>query len=103
DRAAGLDPFIARYGGEEMVILLRLDAAAARRIGESLRLRLEAQELEVDGRIIRVTASVGLATYPDHADSPAELIPAADAALYRAKGNGRNRVEIADQLVTTCS
>ena len=45
----------------------------------------------------KTTTSVGLATYPDHADSPAELIAAADAALYRAKGNGRNRLEIADQ------
>jgi diguanylate cyclase (GGDEF)-like protein len=103
DRAAGVLPFIARYGGEEMVLLVQLDKVAARRIGESLRVRLEAQAIEFEGRSIRVTTSIGLATYPDHAESPAELIAAADAALYRAKSLGRNRLEIADhQVVATC-
>ena len=95
DRAAGVRPFVARYGGEELAVLARLDRDAAARIGEFIRTRLEMQPIEFEGQQIRVTTSVGLATFPEHADSCAELIAGADAALYQAKQNGRNRLEIA--------
>ncbi len=97
DRAAGVRPFVARYGGEEFALLLQLNTIASRRIGESIRARLEAQPVEFEGRQIRITSSVGLATYPEHADSAEELLAAADAALYQAKANGRNRLEIASR------
>jgi diguanylate cyclase (GGDEF)-like protein len=97
DRVAGVKPFVARYGGEELVVLARLDTEAARRIGEFIRTRLESQLIEFEGRQIRVTTSVGLATCPDHAASADDLIATADAALYQAKLNGRNRLEIARQ------
>ena len=95
DRAAGVRPFVARYGGEELAVLARLDREAASRIGEFIRTRLEMQPIEFEGQQIRVTTSVGLATYPEHADSCEELIAGADAALYQAKVNGRNRLETA--------
>ena len=95
DRVAGVKPFVARYGGEELAVLARLDTEAARRIGEFIRTRLEMQPIAFEGQQIRITTSVGLATYPDHAESAEELIATADAALYQAKINGRNRLETA--------
>ena len=95
DRAAGVRPFVARYGGEELAVLARLDKDAAARIGEFIRSRMEMQPVEFEGQQIRITTSVGLATFPEDADSCEELIAGADAALYQAKINGRNRLETA--------
>jgi diguanylate cyclase (GGDEF)-like protein len=95
DRAAGVRPFLARYGGEEIAALLQLDTEAARRIGEIICKRLEKHVTEFEGRTIRVTTSAGLATFPQHAETVEELISAADAALYQAKARGRNRLELA--------
>lgn len=95
DRAAGVRPFVARYGGEELAVLARLDRDAAARIGEFIRTRLESQPIAFEGQVVHVTTSVGLATFPEHADSCEELIAGADAALYQAKLNGRNRLETA--------
>lgn len=95
DRAVGVRPFVARYGGEEMALLLQLGTDAARRIGEFIRLRMEMHATEFEGHSIRVTTSAGLATFPENADSAEELISAADVALYLAKANGRNRLEVA--------
>lgn len=95
DQAVGVRPFVARYGGEELAVLLQLDNDAARRIGEFIRARLENHSIEFEGRKIRVTTSAGLATFPEHADSAEELLTVADAALYLAKANGRNRLEVA--------
>jgi diguanylate cyclase (GGDEF)-like protein len=86
---------VARYGGEELAVLARLDRDAAARIGEFIRTRMEMQPIEFEGQQIRVTTSVGLATFPEHAESCDELIAGADAALYQAKLNGRNRLETA--------
>jgi diguanylate cyclase (GGDEF)-like protein len=93
---AGARPFVARYGGEELVVLLRVNQNRARRIGEVIRTRLEGHPLNFEGQRIRVTTSVGLATFPEHAATPEELVALADAALYQAKTNGRNRLEVAD-------
>jgi diguanylate cyclase (GGDEF)-like protein len=68
------------------------------RIGEVLRTRLEEHPLNFQGQRIRVTTSVGLATFPEHAVTPEELVAVADAALYQAKANGRNRLEVADAV-----
>lgn len=95
DRPGGWRPLVARYGGEELAVLSRLDLAGARRIGELARNRVETQPIEFEGLTIRVTASVGLAVFPQHAESAGQLIAAADAALYLAKANGRNRLELA--------
>lgn len=95
DRDKGVRPFLARYGGEELAVIVQLEQQAAMRIGEFIRTRLEMQAIDFEGQSIQVTTSAGLATYPEHADSPEELIAAADAALYQAKANGRNRIEVA--------
>jgi diguanylate cyclase (GGDEF)-like protein len=84
-----------RYGGEELcVILPNTPLAGALRFAESLRLRIAAQTHEIGPRMLGVTASLGVGTF-DHVDiADAEsLLRQADAALFRAKRSGRNRVE----------
>ena len=53
-------------------------------------------EISLPGSDVSVTASVGVAVFPDHASTPDRLERLADAALYLAKRQGRNRVELAD-------
>jgi diguanylate cyclase (GGDEF)-like protein len=92
---AGGDDIPARYGGEEFALIMPGgDAGAAARTAERVRLALH----DLD-RPIRVTASFGVAAVPRDADSTAELIAAADAALLRAKAAGRDRVLMADHIV----
>lgn len=79
-----------RYGGEELVVIMPdcpLEDAIAR--AESLRLRVEGLS-ELHGA--RITASMGVATLPETDAEARDLLAGADAALYRAKQEGRNRV-----------
>jgi diguanylate cyclase (GGDEF)-like protein len=86
----------ARYGGEEMAILLpQTDLAGAREVAERLRTLLNAQPVRLGAREIEVTASFGVATYPAGVTTRDTLFPAADRALYEAKRGGRNCVKIA--------
>jgi diguanylate cyclase (GGDEF)-like protein len=90
------DAFAARYGGEEFVCVFPNTALRdAAQHAEALRFALESLDLEFEGKPLRVTGSFGVAAYPDNADSPAAIIREADAALYVAKGGGRNRVAVA--------
>ena len=83
----------ARLGGEEFAVLLvETDHAGALALAESLREAVEALEIPGGDRgPVRLTASFGVASYP-RARSPEELLAAADAALYQAKREGKNRV-----------
>lgn len=84
---------IARYGGEELAIIFPgMNSAGAKRIAESLRVAIESVQVPANGAKITVTASIGTATCPGIASDVESLIAAADAALYRAKELGRNRV-----------
>jgi diguanylate cyclase (GGDEF)-like protein len=90
---------VARYGGEEFVVVLPetgLDGAQhlADRICESIR----ARPLRTGAGDLAVTVSIGVAVYPDHGDTPASLVRAADLALYVAKGDGRDRWHIAEAV-----
>jgi len=86
--------FLARYGGEEFVVLApQTPAERAVILGERLRQVIAESPITVaDDLQIRITLSVGIAVFPDHAQNESELISAADAALYKAKQMGRNRV-----------
>ncbi len=83
----------SRLGGEEFAVLLPgTDLGGARVIAERLRAGLEAATLDVEGRPLRMTVSIGAAQLrPSDADADAALMRA-DAALYRAKSEGRNCV-----------
>jgi two-component system cell cycle response regulator len=86
----------ARYGGEEFAIICRgSDLAQGQIIGERLRRASEGRQFAFEGKIIPVTISVGLAGLPDASIKDASaLVAAADAALYRSKQGGRNRVSV---------
>ena len=83
----------ARYGGEEFVVLLpRTDLAGACEVAERIRLMVqEAPFVTPEGGTVGATLSVGLAMLTPGATSFAELLSAADRALYEAKRAGRNR------------
>jgi diguanylate cyclase (GGDEF)-like protein len=83
----------ARWGGEELVLLLPgTDLAGAAQVAERARAVLEGRVVvSPDGDPIRVTASFGVAAYPE-AGSADQLLETADAALYEAKRAGKNRV-----------
>lgn len=89
----------ARYGGEEIAVLLpQTDPSGATDLAERLRRAVEAHPLAWEGGAIAVTASFGVATYPQHAAGRDAVFPAADRALYQAKEEGRNRVRCAPQV-----
>jgi diguanylate cyclase (GGDEF)-like protein len=90
---------VSRYGGDEfMLILPETDTALATNIAERLRADVERAPLpgrNGDGRAQGlITASIGIACYPEHGNMVDLLIDRVDRALYRAKERGRNRVEV---------
>jgi two-component system cell cycle response regulator len=93
----GID-LACRMGGEEFVVAMPdTDAALALLVGERLRQKIAADAFHVpesDERI-SVTVSIGIASLASGEDTPRELLKRADQALYRAKGDGRNRVAAA--------
>jgi len=87
--------YVARYGGEEFIICLPdADPDISQRIAERIRFALqEGSTLLPDGRLIKITASFGIANlHKQRAEGLDSLISRADNALYEAKKNGRNRV-----------
>ncbi len=81
----------ARYGGEEFTIILpETDAAGAHLVAERLRKTVEAYDFPGQEQSLKVTISLGVATFPDHASVKSVLIKKADQALYACKDNGRN-------------
>lgn len=92
----GID-LCTRYGGEELAILLpQTPMERAREVAERLRRSFESARVEVDGRVIAVTASFGVASFPTSTGRHDSLFSAADRALYEAKKAGRNCVRCAD-------
>ena len=94
----GVD-LVARYGGEELVLLLgKADVAMAWEVAERMRSAIESKTIGVGEHLVHVTASFGVASYPETARLGDELFPAADKALYTAKREGRNCVRFARPL-----
>lgn len=91
-RLRGRD-FIARFGGEEFVLLLpQTSPAAAAQVAEVLRATVEACPFHFKGERVVITTSIGLGAFRS-GERGDQVLKRADAALYRAKEQGRNRVE----------
>lgn len=92
--------FAARFGGEEYVLVLpNTDKAAAARVAETVRRRVAETPTDVDDSIFHITMSLGVASCPEDATSVANLVKAADQAVYRSKAAGRNRVTVCGREV----
>jgi diguanylate cyclase len=90
---------LSRLGGEELAVLLPdTDSARAFQIAERLRRAIEMLDISWEGRSIAITASVGVAL-ASGATPSSELFVQADAALYAAKHNGRNRVVFSGEML----
>lgn len=92
-----------RYGGEEITVILpETDADGALEIAERLRKTIEAQLFELgDSKNGHITVSIGVATSSESLGTSSALTESADRAMYRAKEQGRNRVECAEHMVTS--
>jgi diguanylate cyclase (GGDEF)-like protein len=87
---------LGRYGGEEFVIVLIGPAAdRAREVGERMRMLVEQAEVPWQGEMLKLTISIGVATRLPHEPTPTAALERADRALYAAKHEGRNRVNLA--------
>ncbi|MFJ6321568.1 MULTISPECIES: GGDEF domain-containing protein [unclassified Rhizobium] len=87
----------ARYGGEEIVVLLpNTDMRAAGIVAEKIRNDIETTVLMFGQETVHVTASIGIACSFEPSTDFKYVLEAADKALYRAKAGGRNRVELAE-------
>jgi diguanylate cyclase (GGDEF)-like protein len=86
--------FVARYGGEEVVVLLTdLQPVEAVAQADKLREVLAGMAIAWEGATLQVTCSIGVAAWKPE-EPPAQWLARADAALYRAKETGRNRVSL---------
>lgn len=84
--------FVARYGGEELIIMLRAKLSdAALKAAERIRLAVEKNNYEWDGQKIAVTISLGVAALHAGENLPDLMVRRADEALYRAKKSGKNK------------
>ena len=92
------EDLIGRFGGEELVVLLRntgIEGAVA--AGERIRLEMRDADIVISGsnEVVKLTISVGVASFPEPIHDPRNLLHDADLAVYRAKLSGRNRVSVA--------
>lgn len=89
--------FVARYGGDEFVLMLpETSAKRALQMAERVRLRIAAHRFRGGvGADIYLTASFGVASFPEHATQAEKLIELADAAMYEAKQRDKNNVKLA--------
>ncbi len=89
---------VVRYGGDEFVVLLvESKAEEARLVAERMRKMIEAKVFGQDlGLNIRLTISIGIAAFPEHATTKQHLLNLADQAMYRGKDSARNVVYLAN-------
>jgi diguanylate cyclase (GGDEF)-like protein len=86
---------LARYGGDEFVILMpHTRSEAARIAAERIRDAIHKASFDMNGHCIAASASIGIASYPESVDVARDVLEKADLALYRSKQSGRNRVTV---------
>jgi diguanylate cyclase (GGDEF)-like protein len=88
-----------RFGGDEFLLLLpETSFEDALRRAQELREEVERFDVAAGGELVRVTVTVGVATFPDHAGDMTSIVRAADEAMYRSKRSGGNAVGEATAL-----
>lgn len=94
--------WVGRYGGEEFVVVIaNCNPETLAVCAERLREAVASAPIQANGTELSITVSVGAAMLPcSFGESAAEILESADSALYRAKQNGRNRIELAQEPVT---
>ncbi|NMF86364.1 diguanylate cyclase [Nodosilinea sp. P-1105] len=99
DSVRGSD-LACRYGGEEMTLVLpESPPEITLERAETIRQAIGHLQVNVDGQVLEaISASFGVASFPSHGTTGADLLKVADAALYQAKAQGRNRVVVAPLL-----
>lgn len=91
--------YCARYGGEEfVVVLIQADEAQSRILAERIRKAVESLQIQNEDKILRVTVSIGSATFPFDGTTKQDLIDNSDKAMYYSKQSGRNRVSFFSQV-----
>ena len=93
------EDILVRYGGDEYVMLLvGIDSGGGLKVAERIRRALEDHRfLSREASPVRITSSIGLASFPEHARTKAEIIDLADRAMYRGKRTTRNVVYMASK------
>jgi putative nucleotidyltransferase with HDIG domain len=98
---------VGRYGGEEFALVLaNVERDGAKAVAERIRAALANQPClwsqeqdDLEAKMIPISASIGIAIYPEHGSTSRALIEAADLAMYHAKRSGRNRVCMAGEEI----
>jgi diguanylate cyclase (GGDEF)-like protein len=86
---------VSRFGGEEFLVLLpATDAEHATILANRIRANTELATVHSEGVSFKMTVSIGIAQFESGSDPFEQIVARADTALYRAKQQGRNRVEI---------
>ncbi len=93
--------FVVRFGGEEFIIILQniKDEEGIIKVAEKIRETFENTKINVNGKVLQKTISIGVAIYPKHTGKIWEAIKFADLALYEAKHTGRNRVVVFNEKI----
>lgn len=85
------DDYVCRWGGEEILILVKTDLALASQVAERIRQQIASKEIVHNGKVVQVTITLGVSEYRDGM-SIQSMIEEADRNLYQGKRNGKNRV-----------
>jgi diguanylate cyclase (GGDEF)-like protein/PAS domain S-box-containing protein len=98
------DDTLARLGGDEFAILISTPTAEKTAVEISGRIsRIIDTPLEIDGHMLNLSASIGIALYPDHAETAAELLQKSDLAMYARKRNGKNGARLFDPALANAA
>jgi diguanylate cyclase (GGDEF)-like protein len=93
---------LARYGGDEFVILLtHTSTEHARTAAERIRSAIDNTSFDMKGNRIATTVSIGIASFPEGVNDAVDVLDKADMALYKSKQGGRNKVTYYDQELET--
>ena len=100
-RSSRESDILGRYGGEEFVVLLpEANASQAHSTAERIRKEIAKHPFQLPHCTLSLTVSLGVATWPHpHIRGPEDLIEHADRALYRSKGQGRNRTTLVEEVL----